>query len=64
VAAAGTAIGDGAGNYLIINPATATVLAQTTYPVRQGRAVPATAAGTEAYESMGWTSRLGNPAGS
>jgi hypothetical protein len=58
----GAAIGDGEGDYLIIDPATAMVLAQTTYPVRQGRAIPATAAGTEAYEAMGWTSQLGTPA--
>jgi hypothetical protein len=60
----GTAIGDGTGDYLIINPGTAAVLAQTTYPVRAGHAVPAAAAGTEAYEAMGWSNRLGTPAGS
>lgn len=60
----GAAIGDGEGNYLIIDPATAMVLDQTTYPVHQGRAIPATADGTEAYEAMGWTNHLGTPAGS
>jgi hypothetical protein len=34
----------------------------TTYPVHQGRAIPATAAGTEAYEAVGWTNQLGTPA--
>lgn len=58
----GAAIGDGEGDYLVIDPATAMVLAQTTYPVHQGRAIPATAAGTEAYEAMGWTNQLGTPA--
>jgi hypothetical protein len=60
----GAAIGDGEGDYLIIDPATAMVLDQTTYPVHQGRAIPATAGGTEAYEAMGWTNHLGSPAGS
>jgi hypothetical protein len=60
----GAAIGDGEGDYLIIDPATAMVLAQTTYPVHEGRAIPATAAGTEAYEAMGWTNHLGTPASS
>lgn len=61
---AGTAVGDGAGDYLVIDPATATVLAQTTYPVHQGHAIPPTAGGTEAYEAMGWTNHLGTPASS
>jgi hypothetical protein len=60
----GAAIGDGEGDYLIIDPATAMVLDQTTYPVHQGRAIPATAGGTEAYEAMGWTNHLSTPAGS
>jgi hypothetical protein len=33
----GAAIGDGEGDYMIIDPATAMVLDQTTYPVHQGR---------------------------
>jgi hypothetical protein len=60
----GAAIGDGEGDYMIIDPATAMVLDQITYPVHQGRAIPATAGGTEAYEAMGWTNRLCTPAGS
>jgi hypothetical protein len=60
----GTAVGDGDGNYLIIGPATAKVLAVTTYPVHPGSTIPATAVGTEAYETMGWTNQLGTPAGS
>jgi hypothetical protein len=60
----GTAVGDGAGNYLIIDPATAKVLAETTYPVHPGATIPATAAGTKAYEAMGWTSQLDTPASS
>jgi hypothetical protein len=60
----GAAIGDGEGDYLVIDPATAMVLAQTTYPVHQGRAIPATAGGTEAYEAMGWTNQLGTPTSS
>jgi hypothetical protein len=60
----GTAVGDGDGNYLIIDPATAKVLAMTTYPVHPGSTIPATADGTEAYETMGWTNQLGIPAGS
>jgi len=60
----GTAIGDGMGDFLIISPATAQVLDLTTYPVRTGTTISGKVDGTEAYLSMGWTDRLGAPAGS
>jgi hypothetical protein len=61
---AGTAIGDGSGDYLIIDPATADVLDLTTYPVHQGATVTAARGGTEAYLAMGWTRQIGVPPGS
>jgi hypothetical protein len=61
---AGTAIGDGSGDYLIIDPATAGVLDLTTYPVHPGSTVTAALGGTEAYLAMGWTRQIGVPPGS
>ena len=61
---AGTAIGDGSGDYLIIDPATADVLDLTTYPVHPGATVTAALGGTEAYLAMGWTRQIGVPPGS
>ncbi len=61
---AGTAIGDGSGDYLIIDPATADVLDLTTYPVHPGATVTADSGGTEAYLAMGWTRQIGVPVGS
>jgi hypothetical protein len=60
----GTAVGDGFGDFLIINPSTAQVLDLTTYPVHPGATISGTLDGTEAYLSMGWTDRLATPAGS
>ena len=45
---AGTAFGDGSGDYLIIDPATADVLDATTYPVHPGATITADSGGTEA----------------
>jgi hypothetical protein len=61
---AGTAIGDGSGDYLIIDPATADVLDLTTYPVQPGATIAAAYGGTEAYLAMGWTKQIGVPSGS
>ena len=61
---AGTAIGDGSGDYLIIDPATAGVLDLTTYPVHQGATITGAFGGTEAYLAMGWTKQIGVPSGS
>lgn len=60
----GTAIGDGSGDYLIIDPTTAGVLDLTTYPVHPGATVTAALGGTEAYLAMGWTRQIGVPPGS
>jgi hypothetical protein len=60
----GTAIGDGSGDYLIIDPATADVLDLTTYPVHPGVTLTSTLGGTEAYIAMGWTKQIGVPVGS
>lgn len=60
----GTAIGDVAGDFLIISPSTAQVLDLTTCPVRTGSTISGKLDGTEAYLSMGWTDKLGTPAGS
>jgi hypothetical protein len=55
----GVAVADGAGDYLIISPANADLLATTTYPVKPGTKIQATGGGTEAIESTGWTNQLG-----
>jgi hypothetical protein len=57
----GTAISDGKGNYIVIDPASGQILDATTYQVQAGGTIPATRGGTEAYEATGWTSRLGTP---
>jgi hypothetical protein len=54
----GVAIGDGGGDYLIIQPSTAKLLAYTSNPVRAKSAIPATG-GVEVYELSGWASQLG-----
>jgi hypothetical protein len=54
----GVAIGDGGGDYLIIQPSTAKLLAYTSNPVRAKSAIPA-AGGVEVYELSGWASQLG-----
>jgi len=57
----GVAVADGAGDYMVIDPQTAQLLAYTTYPVHANSTISTTAGGTEAYEAMGWTSHLGVP---
>jgi hypothetical protein len=57
----GIAIGDGGGDFLIIDPSTAELLAYASGPVRSHSAIPS-ADGVEVYDAMGWTSRLGVPA--
>jgi hypothetical protein len=55
---AGNAIGDGAGDYLLIDPATAQLLAYTTIPVHPHTRIASTGS-IEVYEVIGWTSQLG-----
>jgi hypothetical protein len=61
----GVAIADGRGyggrDYMIIDPATAQELAYTTQPVRANSTMSTAQGGVQAYEAMGWTSRLGVP---
>jgi hypothetical protein len=54
----GIAIGAGGGDYLIIQPRTAELLAYTSHPVRAGAAMAASD-GVEVYERFGWSNRLG-----
>jgi hypothetical protein len=54
----GVAIGDGGGDYLIIQPGTAELLAYTSHPVRADSAIPASG-GVEVYELFGWSDQLG-----
>jgi hypothetical protein len=58
----GIAVGDGAGDYLVIDPGTAKVLAATTYPLRSFTKIPSSFGGTEVTEAEGWTNQLGAPA--
>jgi hypothetical protein len=58
---AGNAIGDGAGDYLLIDPATAQLLAYTTIPVHPHTQIASTGS-IEVYEVIGWTSQFGVPA--
>jgi len=55
----GVAVGDGTGNYLLIDPRTASLLATTTAPVHAGGKIPAASGGTEAIIAEGWASGLG-----
>ena len=56
----GAALSDGAGDFLIINQATAQAMAYGTGTLRQGEVVTAgSVSGIAVYESMGWTSQLG-----
>jgi len=53
--------GASGGNYMIIDPLTAQLLAYTTYPVRPNSTIPTAGGGTQAYVAMGWTSQIGVP---
>jgi hypothetical protein len=58
----GVAVSDGAGDFMIINPATAQAMAYGTGPLHQGEVITAgSVAGIEVYEDMGWTAQLGVP---
>jgi hypothetical protein len=54
----GVAIGAGGGDYLIIQPGTAELLAYTSHPVRADSAMAASD-GVEVYELFGWSNQLG-----
>jgi hypothetical protein len=54
----GIAIGAGGGDYLIIQPSTAELLAYTSHAVRAGSAMAASD-GVEVYEHFGWSNQLG-----
>jgi hypothetical protein len=54
----GVAIGDGGGDYLIIQPSTAELLAYTSHPVRADSAMPASD-GVEVYQHFGWSNEVG-----
>ncbi len=54
----GIAVADGGGDYLVIDPHTAQVLAYTTNPVHSD-ATMATASGVTVYEATGWAKQLG-----
>jgi hypothetical protein len=59
----GLAVSDGAGDFLIISPATAQAMAYGTGTLRQGEAITAgSVPGIAVYEAMGWTTQLGVPA--
>jgi hypothetical protein len=47
------------GDYLIIDPRNAQLLASTTQPVHAGRAIPTARGGVDVIEAQGWTNRLG-----
>jgi hypothetical protein len=53
----GIAVGDGGGDYLVIQPATARLLAYASHRVRAGSMMPASA-GLEVYEASGWAVKL------
>jgi hypothetical protein len=55
----GVAIGTD-GEYLIIDPRTAQLLASTTRPVHAGRVIPTAQGGVDVIEAQGWASRLGD----
>lgn len=54
----GFAVGDGGGDYLVIQPATARLLAYASHPVRAGSVMSASE-GLEVYEASGWAVKLG-----
>jgi hypothetical protein len=54
----GVAIGDGGGDYLIIQPSTAELLAYTSHSVRAKSAMAASD-GVSVYELFGWSKQLG-----
>jgi hypothetical protein len=58
----GVAIADGGGDYLVIDPHTASLLDYTSNPVHPGARMPA-ASGVTLYEAAGWVKQLGIPAG-
>lgn len=53
----GVAVGDGAGDYLVIDPETAQLLAYVSHPVEENSVI--TGVGVEVYIATGWTSQLG-----
>jgi hypothetical protein len=55
---AGVAVGDGGGDYLIIQPGTARLLAYASHPVRANSVLPGSA-GLAVYEVSGWAGQLG-----
>ncbi len=55
----GVAIGDGTGTWLLVDQASAGLLATTTAAVHAGMKIPATPGGTEAIVRAGWTASLG-----
>ena len=58
----GAAVSDGAGDFLIINQATAQAMAYGTGTLHQGEVITArTVSSIEVYENMGWTTQLGVP---
>jgi hypothetical protein len=56
----GVAVGDGAGDYMIIDPQTAQELAWTSGPVHADGTMAMTS-GVTVVEAMGWTNRIGVP---
>lgn len=54
----GVAIGDGGGDYLVIQPATARLLAYASHPVLAKSVMPASV-GVTVYEATGWAVTLG-----
>ena len=57
----GIAVADGGGDYLVIDPHTAQVLAYTSNPVHPDATIAATN-GVTVYEATGWAKHLGAPA--
>ena len=56
----GVAMSGGAGDFLIIDPATAQAIAWGTGTLHHGETItPASVSGLEEYQTMGWTSQLG-----
>jgi hypothetical protein len=56
----GIAVSDGAGDFLIINPATAQAMAYGTGTLHQGEVITAgSVSGIEVYQDMGWSTQLG-----
>ncbi|MGD0555144.1 MAG: hypothetical protein ABSA93_09220 [Streptosporangiaceae bacterium] len=53
----GVAVGDGAGDYLVIDPETAQLLAYVSHPVKENSVI--SGVGVEVYIATGWTSQLG-----